>query len=195
MDKLEVAIAVRSYFNNPHCGDQCAYWKEGNRLTLCVVDGLGHGEHAEAAAKAAIAYVGNHLSESLTDIFAGCNTSLRSTRGAVMGISVIDQATNTLTFAGVGNIEIRVLGGESGQMSSNPGIVGGGYRRISPETIPMETGHLVLMFTDGVTGKFDVSGYDDAVLSDTQRFADRMIEDWGRETDDSGILIFRYESS
>jgi hypothetical protein len=59
----------------------------------------------------------------------------------------------------------------------------------------METGHLVLMFTDGVTGRFDISGYDNTVLSDTQRFADRMIEDWGREADDSGILIFRYESS
>ncbi len=188
-------MATRSYFNDPHCGDQCSYWRDGSTITLCLVDGLGHGPHAETAAKAAIAYVGNHVSESPADIFAGCNAALRSTRGAVMGIAVIDQAANALTYAGVGNIGIRIVGEGAGHVTSDNGIVGGGYRRISPQTVLMEPGHLVIMFTDGITEKFDISGYHGSVLSDVHQLADRIVEDWGRETDDNGVLILRYESS
>ena len=112
-----------------------------------------------------------------------------------MGISVIDQEANTLTYAGVGNIAISIIGKGAGSAASDTGIVGGGYRRLTPQSVPMEPGHIVMMFTDGVTEKFDISGYGGSVMSDMQQLADRMVKDWGRETDDNGILVLRYESS
>ena len=160
-----------------------------------MVDGLGHGEFAEIAAKAAIAYVGHHLSESLPKIFAGCDRAIRSTRGAVMGIAVIDQAANTLTFAGIGNIRISINGEGAGRVVSDYGIIGGGYRRLSPQTVPIAAGELVMMFTDGIASRLNISKYNASVRSDVQQLADRIVEDWGLETDDAGVLIFRYESS
>ena len=192
---MSIAMAKRSYFNDPHCGDETSYWQAGSSVMLCVVDGLGHGEHAETAAKAAIAYVGDHLSESLPDIFAGCDAALRSTRGAVMGITVIDRAASTLTYAGIGNTQIRIIGEAAGRVGSDSGIIGGGYRRLSPRTVPIAPGELVIMFTDGVANRLDVSTYDGSVQSDLQQLADRIIEDWARKTDDAAVLIFRYESS
>ena len=131
---MEIAFATRPYFGDPHCGDQCSYWRSDGKVTLCVVDGLGHGPSAEIAAKAAIAYVRNHVSEPLAEIFA-------------------------------------------------------------PQTVALKPGYLVVMFTDGITERFDVSGYDGSVLSDMQQLADKIVEDWGRETDDNGVLVLRYESS
>ena len=112
-----------------------------------------------------------------------------------MGISVIDQAANTLTYAAIGNIEIRVVGGGAPRLASNPGIIGGGYRHLSTQTAPLEENQLVIMFTDGVASRLDISGYDSSVRLDLQQLAERVIEDWGRETDDAAVLIFRYEGS
>ena len=111
-----------------------------------------------------------------------------------MGIAVLDQAANTLTYAGIGNTGIRIIGEGAGRVASNDGIIGGGYRLLSPQTVPIAAGELVIMFTDGIASRLDISKYDGSLRSDLQRLADRIIEDWGRETDDAAVLIFRYES-
>lgn len=82
MAAIEIATIKHALNNAPHCGDECGYWEEGTKTILCIIDGLGHGKDAEMAAKAAVEYIANHLSESLQDIFAGCDRELRKTRGA-----------------------------------------------------------------------------------------------------------------
>ena len=138
--------------------------------------------------------MGDHLSESLHDIFKGCDSSIRSTRGAAMGIVVIDQEAGSLTYAGIGNTEIRIVGGKAGGLASDYSIVGGGYRRLNPRTLPMSKGETVVMFTDGIDPRLDVSEYNGTLNSDPQKLASKIIEDWGRETDDRAVLVFRYES-
>jgi serine phosphatase RsbU (regulator of sigma subunit) len=181
-----------------HCGDQFGHWRKGKRITLCIVDGLGHGEDAEKAARAAIEYVAYHLSAPLQEIFSGCNRHIRNTRGVAMGIAVIDEDERTLSYAGVGNTRIKIMR----KPSSNPaeretvhlvsdyGIVGGGYRKLSPETLPFGPGDLVFLHTDGVKELTELSGYREALLSDVQRLAEQIIVDWGCDTDDAAVLIF-----
>lgn len=188
---MSVAMAKRSYFNETSCGDQLAYWQTDEEIILCIADGLGHGPDAETAAKAAIAYVGDHLSESLTDIFKGCDSAMRSTRGSAMGIAVIDKNAGTLTYAGIGNTEIRIIGRKGGGLTSNRGIVGGGYRSLNPETLPLVEGQTVLMFTDGIDRGIDIAGYDGSLRSNLPDLAKKIIEDWGHETDDRAVLIYR----
>ena len=50
---MNPAMAKLSLCGDPYCGHETACWKRGGKITLCIVDGLGHGEHAEKAAKAA----------------------------------------------------------------------------------------------------------------------------------------------
>jgi len=188
---MSVAMAKKSYFNDPSCGDQYANWEIEEKSILCIVDGLGHGPDAETAAKAAVAYVGDHLSDSLSEIFKGCDAALRSTRGAVMGIAVIDENAKTLTYAGIGNTEIRIIGRKGGGLASDRGIVGGGYRSLNPQTLPLADGQTVLMFTDGIDRGIDISGYDASLVSNLPDLAKKIIEDWGQETDDRAVLIYR----
>ena len=198
---MQVAIAKRALNDDPYCGDECGYWKTGNKTVLCVADGLGHGEHAESAARAAMQYVGNHLSQSLDELFAGCNQALRNTRGVVMSTAIIDEDTGTLAYAGIGNTRAMIVGepraknidGRTIILSSDYGIVGGGYKTLSPETVPLIAGDLVILYTDGVEEMIGVSRYDDALRADLQRLAERIIQDWGREADDAAVLIFRYK--
>ena len=62
---------------------------------------------------------------------------------------------------------------------------------MSPETVPLMPGDLVILFTDGVAEMIDVSGYDDALCADVQQLAERIIQDCRRKTDDAAVLIFR----
>jgi len=198
---MQVAVAKRALNHDPHCGDECSYWQYGSKATLCIVDGLGHGEHAENAAKAAVRYVGQHLEESLDELFTGANQALRNTRGVAMGTAVIDEDANTLTYAGIGNTRAMIVGEPHGKdadgrtiiLSSNYGIVGGGYKTLSSETVPLRAGDLVILYTDGVEETIGVSRYDDALRANLQQLAERIIEDWGRKADDAAVLTFRYE--
>jgi len=199
---MQVGIAKRALNNDPYCGDECGYWESSNKTTLCVIDGLGHGEHAESAAKAAVQYVGHHLSQSLDELFAGCDQALRNTRGVAMSTAIVEEDAGTLTCAGIGNARAMIVreprakkaGGKTIILSSNYGIVGGGYKTLSPETVPLMPGDLVILHTDGVEETIGVSRYDDALRADLQRLAERIIQDWGRETDDAAVLVFRYKS-
>lgn len=191
---MPVAMAKRALNDDPHCGDECAYWQNGGRTTLCMVDGLGHGERAETAARAAVDYVAHHLWEPLADVFAGCDSAIRHTVGVVMGIAVIDEGAGTLTYAGIGNTRATVVADVAENatgLSSYPGIVGGGYRTLSPEVAPLMPDALVLMYTDGIRERVDLSRYDGGFRADLQRLAEKIIEDWRRGTDDVAVLLYR----
>jgi serine phosphatase RsbU (regulator of sigma subunit) len=198
---MQIAIAKRSYRNDPHCGDECVYWQSDGRIVLCVVDGLGHGQTAEVAAKAAVDYIARHFSEPLPTIFAGCSRAISHTRGVVMGIAAIDETEGTLTYAGVGNPRAMIvrahraasLGRDTFHLTSSSGIVGRHYRSLWPESISLNKGDLVILYTDGIPTRMHVMDYDDGLRKDVQRLAERILRDWGRDTDDAAVLVFRSE--
>jgi len=191
MADMPVAIASRPFPGEQHCGDQTGFWRSDNKLMLCIIDGLGHGRYAEAAAKMAINYIVGHLSESLTNLFAGCNVALRNSRGVAMGLAVIDESTKTLTYAGIGNTRaILVSETQSIYLSSRPGIVGGGYKKLTPETHPFKSGDRLFLFTDGLPETLNFSNYPAGLWADGQRLAEILIANYGRESDDAAILIY-----
>lgn len=189
---MNPAMAKRSHSGNPYCGDEFSCWMHGGKIILCIVDGLGHGEDAEKAAKAAVRYVGNHLSESLDKIFTGCDYAIRRTRGVAMGIAVVDEKRATLTFGGIGNTVAKIFGGETKILTCDAGIVGGGFKTFMPQPVHISPGELLVMHTDGITDQLDISGYSATLQKDLSKLAAAVIDDWGRENDDSAVLIYRY---
>lgn len=190
---MKYAIEKRSYQNDVHCGDACACWESDGRITMLVVDGLGHGKEAEIAAKTAEKYVDRCFSESIRDIFTGCDNVLRSTRGAAMGLAVVDKAENTITYAGIGNTRALLMGSSTVRFSSNYGILGTGFKRLTPETRSIQKGSLILLYTDGIDEMIDLFDYPGDTIRDPEVLANRIIEDWGRDTDDAAVMVYKYE--
>ena len=196
---MQVAIAKRAFPGEPHCGDQCGCWQTGTGTILCVADGLGHGEEAQRAAKAAVDYVGRNLSQTLVDLFAGCDLALKSTRGVAMGIAVVDEDAVSLTYAGVGNTWVRIVRDcrpalveeEAVRPASNFGIVGAGYSALRPQTVPLAPGDLVVLGTERVEESVNISGYDNGSCADLKRLAERILRESDRQTDDAAVLLFK----
>jgi serine/threonine protein phosphatase PrpC len=189
---LQIAIAKRALADDPHCGDECGSWQVGSKTFLCVADGLGHGEHAEVAATAAINYVGKHISDSFSQIFAGCDRALRDTRGAVMSLAVVDEDKEMLTHAGIGNTRVVVLGAKTFKMTSSYGIVGGGYKSLRLEAVPFSPGDMAILCTDGLKDVSDISSYTEIAPGNVQDLAERILEDRGLKTDDAAVMICRW---
>ncbi len=187
---MQVAIVKRP-LEEPHCGDQAGRWEYNGKVVLCMIDGLGHGKGAEEAALAALDFVARHHHELLLEVFATCDKALRNTRGVAMGIVVADSDARTLTYAGIGNTRAIVVGQETTRLSSHYGIVGGGYRTLKTETVPLTPDDLVIMYTDGIEELIDLSDYDETLRSDVRCLAETILEDWRRETDDTAVLVFR----
>lgn len=186
---MQLAIVKRP-LEEPHCGDQAGCWKYYGKVVLCMIDGLGHGRGAEQAALAALDFLERHHHEPLLEVFAACNRAIHDTRGVAMGIAVADPPAGTLTYAGIGNTRVMVVGQETTQLTGHYGIIGGGYRTLKTETVPLTPGDLVIMYTDGIEELIDLSGYDETLCADVGRLAERILEDWRREMDDAAVLVF-----
>lgn len=191
MIDYEIATATRARNNAPHCGDACYTRQLDGTVLLCVVDGLGHGEQAEIAATSALAHVADYPGVPLPDLLKGCDVALRSTRGVVMSIAVIDQRSGQMTFAGIGNTRGAVVGESKIRLRSHPGIVGAGFDTVSTETFLLTPGDLIILFTDGLPWELDLSGYDETLLQKPSELTERIIRDWYHGTDDLGLLICR----
>lgn len=119
-----------------------------------------------------------------------------------MAIAVIDGSPGTLTYAGVGTNRGMIVRAprpvlakrEIVHLLSSFGIVGGGCSKMSPHTGLLMPGDLVILVSDGIKERFDASVSDsDKVLNvDVAQLAERILQDWGRDTDDAAVLALRY---
>ena len=57
----DLGIALRPMLAEVWCGDLAAARMIDGRIVLCMIDGLGHGEQAAFAARAALTYLWERL--------------------------------------------------------------------------------------------------------------------------------------
>ena len=188
---MKLGIAGRPYPGETVSGDACFAREYDGKTLIGVVDGLGHGPGAALVARRAVDYLEEHYREAPVKIMRGCHQALRGTRGAAVGLALIDPERSTLTYVGIGNIEIRVVGEESRSLPSLYGIVGDNVRKIRAEEVAYHPGDLVIMHSDGVSAKFGLDDYPGLRQKDPQQIAEAIARDYARENDDVLIVVAR----
>jgi phosphoserine phosphatase RsbX len=163
-------------------------------VLVAAIDGLGHGPEAAHAAKAAAETLESHAGEPVTSLLERCHRRLRRTRGAVITLASLS-ACGTLSWSGVGNIEGTLLRRDphEGRRRESVLLVGGvpGHQLppLRASELPIAPGDSLVLTTDGVRG-----GYLD-LLADYGRpreVAGRILEQFGKGTDDALVLVARY---
>jgi len=189
---MRFGVVNRSVKGETVCGDAYFIREFENRFLIAVIDGLGHGTAAAEASFKAVEYLKVNYDRSLTEIIRGCHKELKDTRGAVMGIALIDPGRSVLRYAGVGNIEIRVMGRSVVRPAPVNGIVGYNLRKVREEEFPYTRGDLIILHSDGISGKFDLNIYPPEFLGQhPQVIAERIAAGFGRERDDLTIVVAR----
>ena len=188
---MEFGIAMESNPQDGVSGDLVIIEEVGDNYLLGVVDGLGHGPLARRAAEVVAATIRENRTRSLADIVRACDTAMRDTRGAVMGLLLLDETQGALTYVGVGNTEILTPSWAGPALLSSSGIVGGNAGTVREHKGIYQPGQTVIMHTDGIISRVDLARYTPSVLADVQLLADGIMREYRRPHDDAAVLVAR----
>lgn len=177
-----------------HANGDGFFIKHDGARTLCaVIDGLGHGTGARQATEAALEILREWQRETLDQVIQDVHARLRSTRGAVMGVAIVDRANRRFDYAGVGNIDVRVLGSSSQSIKPFPtnGTLGARLGKIRVWSYDWSNDAVLVMSSDGVSSSWLIDSYPNLLRRDAQLLAGILVRDYGRDTDDTTVLIMR----
>ncbi|MBV9508713.1 MAG: SpoIIE family protein phosphatase [Caulobacteraceae bacterium] len=164
-------------------------------MLLGVIDGLGHGPEAAAAARAAAAALTALAGQPVLTLIRACHEALRSTRGAVMSLAAIDTRHGAMTWAGVGNVEAvlhradpaRAPGRERILLRS--GVVGYQLPPLRATELPLFRGDMLVMVTDGLKHDFCE---EPPLPGPAAAQAELLLRTYSKGTDDALVLTARY---
>lgn len=193
---IEWGVAGRPLAGEAESGDRHAVVPFAGGVLIGVVDGVGHGPEAVAAAKLAVATLECHARESLIRLMRRCHEALRGTRrGVVMSLARFDAWKGSMTWLGVGNVEGALVHADREQRVGQQGLVtfagvlGSELSLLRPSVIPLRSGDVLVLATDGVA-----SGFAEPVARalSPQRIAERILARFALHTDDALVLVARY---
>lgn len=188
--QMEVGAICKPMPGEQRCGDGWACEFLPGRYLFAVVDGLGHGPRAAAAAERAVASVRQHRAETPAIIVQDAHNALRDTRGAALAVAEIDMAQQTLRYCGVGNISAALIAGDNlRHLVSYNGTAGHEARKIVEFTYPWSANALLIMHSDGLMTRWDLQTYPGLTQRHPSLIAGVLYRDFVRGRDDVTVVV------
>ena len=175
-------------------GDHHLVRCQDNGVLIAAIDGIGHGEEAATAAKAATSILKAGGDEPVISLIHRCHEGLRATRGVVLSLANIEIEHGMMTWIGVGNVQGVLVRSASrngtGQeaLLLRGGVVGSQLPALQAAVLPIVKGDTLVFATDGIRGEFAESF---SSLESPQRAADKILKQHCRGNDDALVLVVR----
>jgi hypothetical protein len=191
---IEWGWAGKSFTASEESGDLQVVLPLSNGALLALIDGLGHGPEARAAACEAAAVLAKDPTRPPLELIQRCHEALRKTRGAVMSVARIHAADAALEWCGVGNVEAILLRPDrtphrTESVVARGGVVGYRLPPLKAARVALCPRDLLLMATDGISSDFS---YDLQLEDAPQSLADDILARYAKASDDSLVLVARY---
>ena len=188
----ELGVVNEPKAGQTECGDSWTLFQERGRTLLLVADGLGHGAGAALASREAVRVLRESGARPPTEILERMHAALRSTRGAAVAVADVPAEEGELRFVGVGNIAGSVHAAEgSRSVVSQNGIVGHEMRRVQEFTYPWTPGSTLILHSDGLSTRWDLSRYPGLASRHPALIAGVLYRDFNRGNDDSTVAVLR----
>ncbi|HUP31183.1 MAG TPA: ATP-binding protein [Usitatibacter sp.] len=174
------------------CGDAWAMEPHVDGVTFVVSDGLGHGIEASRASALAVEALRSHPEYSAIRMLDLAHGRLRHTRGAALGVIRHERSRGEVVFAGVGNISVTVIEGETRRaMVSHNGIVGHNMARSEEYRYPWPRGSLLVAHSDGLESRWDLAAFPGIVSHHASIIAATLYASHTRKRDDVVVMVAR----
>lgn len=173
-------------------GDSSLIVQSGPDKTIAaVIDGLGHGKEANIASNIIKEQILRKTNLSPEELILSAHESAKGTRGAVIGLILIDTSKSILLFTGVGNIEgFIVTSAEKRNLISYGGILGQNIRIPRTFEFAFTPGDTVCLYSDGIHSRWNSNDIDWKKLP--QNNAEFIGNQYSRPGDDTTVLIINY---
>lgn len=191
---ITIGAVIIPYPGEIESGDSWAFENGSSGATLLAVDGSGHGPLAAAAARAAVtAFEKNHDADGV-HLVEFLHRALAPTRGAALAIARFDMSARAIRFTGVGNITgALVSAGTIKRMVSHNGTAGHVAPRIREFIYPFDKSPTVILHSDGISTKWDLSTYPGLVTHHPSVIAAMLCRDHRRGHDDALVAVMRVD--
>ena len=192
LPEIELSVFSRPLPGQRYNGDAYFIKRYEDKVVFAVIDGLGHGQDAQVASQAAVDCLENHYRKPFTEIFQLCHKRLKKTRGAAMSLCRINLRDRVMTHTGIGNVDTRVYSSET---APRPfcinGTLGVAMRTVKVEDYPFPEDFIIIMFSDGISGRFSPDSLPGFLNLKPQLLAKQIMDNHARNNDDATIIAGR----
>jgi hypothetical protein len=115
----------------------------------------------------------------------------RGTRGAVASVAWINATTLEGNVTGIGNVRCRLFGSAAKTIKFDDGLLGFRARSRMPVSLALMPADVLLLFSDGVSERFDVSQYPTLTLDPAPAIAFNIVRRFGKGRDDASCAVLR----
>jgi negative regulator of sigma-B (phosphoserine phosphatase) len=192
---MDWGVACRTAVGETDTGDHHVVRPFPGGVLVGVVDGLGHGPEAAAAALAAVAVLEQQPEAPVLWLVRRCHEAITGTRGVVMSLASFNTEYGTLSWIGVGNVEAVLLRKDPAVRPAREflllrgGVVGYQLPPLSADAIPVSPGDTLVLATDGVRNAFATQL---RVGDPPQKITDRILAEYATGTDDALVLAAEF---
>ena len=174
------------------CGDAYLVHQDIDTGIVALIDGLGHGIEAAYAANRAVELLAQNKNLNGISSIKLLHKQLRSTRGIVLGLIIINFSANQLNYWGIGNIQVQIRSKTTCSLVSASGVVGFRLpKHLINQQYPFYPGDYLLMLTDGIKTDWE---WPDALISNRgtpSQIVAFLGDNYAKSEDDTTILVIK----
>jgi len=177
-------------------GDGWAVADASCGTTVAVVDGIGHGVRASAAADAALTALAGNPAD-LDGYLARANAAMLGTRGAALAVCLLNPGRGEMRCLSVGNIRGAILGDCGPRTLIHFSGAVGTHAMPPPARIlryPWPPGATLVLWTDGLASHIDLAAYARLFRHDPAITAAGLYRDHSSDCDDSTVVVVRNQA-
>ena len=193
--RIESGIYVRPCDGETLSGDVVFVQPQGDGVFAAVIDVLGHGPDAHRLGVKLVAALSGWLPEAKPPAPEGAlavlHESARGTRGAAAAVAWLDTQTLEGWVAGVGNVRCRLFGAVTRTFEFGEGVLGQRVRTPRPVAFALRPTDVVILFSDGVAGRFRLDDYPSLGLDPAPAIAFNVVRRFGKGMDDASCAVMR----
>lgn len=193
--RIESGIYVRPCDGETFSGDVVFVQPQGDGVFAAVIDALGHGPDAHKLGVQLSVALSGWLPEAAPPAAEGAlavlHESARGTRGAAAAVAWLDTRTLEGWVAGVGNVRCRLFGAVTRTVEFAEGVLGQRVRSPRPVSLALQPTDVLILFSDGVAGRFRLDDYPSLGLDPAPAIAFNVVKRFGKGADDASCAVIR----
>jgi Stage II sporulation protein E (SpoIIE) len=193
--RIESGIYVRPCDGETLSGDVVFVQPQGDGVFAAVIDALGHGPDAHKLGVQLSVALSRWLPEAAAPAAEGAlavlHESARGTRGAAAAVAWLDTRTLEGWVAGVGNVRCRLFGAVTRTVEFGEGVLGQRVRSPRPVSLALQPTDVLILFSDGVAGRFRLDDYPSLGLDPAPAIAFNVVRRFGKGVDDASCAVMR----
>jgi len=176
-------------------GDAWTMQARNDQQRMLVVDGLGHGTGAAAAAQAAVRVAEQSPALDPVARLESVHGALRTTRGAAGAAATVAPQGAKGVFAGIGNIRCFVHTNDAERsLVSHNGTLGHQVRKFQAFEFAFARHALLVMHSDGIATHWSLGAYPGLTRHHPAVIAATIFRDHARVRDDATVTVLRNDA-